>query len=55
MSTVHVRIGDYRSKYHTDVDCPSLNGKQDTYTGQTSMSENEAKGQRLTACQRCKK
>ena len=31
MSTVHVRIGDHRTKYHTDTDCPSLNGKQDTY------------------------
>ncbi|MEU6220463.1 hypothetical protein ABZ845_23540 [Streptomyces sp. NPDC047022] len=55
MSTVHVRIGDYRSKYHTDVDCPSLNGKQDTHLGQKSMPEDEAKKRGLTACQHCKR
>ncbi|MGI5515030.1 hypothetical protein [Streptomyces sp. CA-106131] len=43
MSTVHVRIGEHRTKYHTDADCPSLNGKQDTYMGQESMSEAQAK------------
>ncbi|WP_167459181.1 hypothetical protein [Streptomyces dengpaensis] len=55
MSTVHVRIGDHRTKYHTDADCPSLNGKQDTYMGQDSMSEDKAKEQGLTACQHCKR
>jgi hypothetical protein len=55
MSAVHVRTGDHRTKYHTDVDCPSLNGKQDTYMGQESMPEDQAKEQGLTACQRCKK
>lgn len=54
MSVVHVRIGDYRSSYHTDVGCPSLNGKQATYVGQTSMPEDEAKEQGLTACKHCK-
>ncbi|MFJ8110110.1 hypothetical protein [Streptomyces sp. NPDC096132] len=55
MSTVHVRIGDHRTKYHTDADCPSLNGKQDTYMGQEPMSEDQAKEQGLTACQHCKR
>ncbi|SCK30043.1 hypothetical protein YUYDRAFT_03373 [Streptomyces sp. ScaeMP-e48] len=55
MSAVYVRIGEYRSKYHSDVDCPSLNGKQDTYMGQESMVEDKAKEQGLTACQRCKR
>ncbi|WP_449350915.1 hypothetical protein [Streptomyces shaanxiensis] len=55
MSSVHVRIGDHRTKYHTDADCPSLNGKQDTYMGQESMSEDQAKDQGLTACQHCKR
>ncbi|MET9456327.1 hypothetical protein ABZY05_14775 [Streptomyces canus] len=55
MSAVHVRIGDHRTKYHTDADCPSLNGKQDTYTVQESMSEDQAKDQGLTACQHCKR
>ncbi|MGI5136940.1 hypothetical protein [Streptomyces sp. CA-106110] len=55
MNAVYVRIGDYRSAYHTDADCPSLNGRQDTHKGQESMSEDEAKTQGLTACQRCKK
>ncbi|MGW0912329.1 hypothetical protein ACWD1Z_11320 [Streptomyces sp. NPDC002784] len=53
MSTVRVRIGDYRTKYHTNADCPSLNGKQDTHLGQESMSEEQAKDQGLTACQHC--
>jgi hypothetical protein len=55
MSNVYVRIGEHRTKYHTDVNCPSLNGKQDTYMGQESMSEDRAKEQGLTACQRCKR
>jgi hypothetical protein len=55
MGIVHVRIGDYRTKYHTDAGCPSLNGKQDTYMGQESMSEDEAKEQGLTACRHCKR
>lgn len=55
MSTVHVRIGDQRTKCRTDADCPSLNGKQDTYMSQESMSEDQAKAQGLTACQHCKR
>jgi hypothetical protein len=55
MSTVHVRIGDHRTKYHTDDGCPSLNGKQDTYMGQESMPEDQAKQQGLAACQHCKR
>ena len=55
MSNVHVRIGDHRTRYHTDAACPSLNGKQDTYLGQKSISEDKAKEQGLTACQRCKR
>jgi hypothetical protein len=55
MGIVHVRTGDYRTKYHTDADCPTLNGKQDTYIGQQSMSEDEAMEQGLTASQHCKK
>jgi hypothetical protein len=55
MSTVYVRIGDHRTSYHTDVDCPSLNGKRDTYAGQESMPEEEAKKQELTACGHCKR
>ncbi|MFE2281333.1 hypothetical protein ACFXAE_29685 [Streptomyces sp. NPDC059454] len=55
MGIVHVRTGDYRTKYHTDVDCPSLNGKQGTYMGQESMSEEKAKEQGLAACRHCKR
>jgi hypothetical protein len=55
MRTVHVRIGDRRTAYHTDADCPSLNGKQDTYMGQESMAEEQAEEQGLTACQHCKR
>lgn len=55
MNAVYVRIGEYRSSYHTDVDCPSLNGKQDTYMGQESMPEDQAREQGLTACKNCKK
>ncbi|SOE24902.1 hypothetical protein SAMN05442782_1566 [Streptomyces sp. OK228] len=55
MGAVYVRIGEHRSAYHTDADCPSLNGKQDTYMGQESMPEDKAKKQGLTACQRCKR
>lgn len=54
MKTVHVRIGDYRVAYHTDANCPSLNGKQDTYRGQESMEESKAREQGLKACIRCK-
>ena len=55
MSIVHVRIGEHRTKYHTDANCPSLNGKQDTSMGQESMSEAQAGEQGLTACQRCER
>ncbi|MER6628524.1 hypothetical protein ABT301_09815 [Streptomyces sp. NPDC000987] len=55
MGNVHVRIGEHRTKNHTDADCPSLNGKQDTYLGQESMPEDQAKEQGLTACQHCKR
>lgn len=55
MSTVHVRIGDHRTKYHTDASCPLLNGKRDTYLGEESMSEDEAEEQGLTACQHCER
>lgn len=55
MSDVHVRIGNYRSTYHTDLHCPSLNGKQDTSMGQKSMPEDDAKELGLTACRHCKK
>ncbi|MET4640985.1 hypothetical protein ABID95_000685 [Streptomyces atratus] len=55
MGTVHVRIGDHRTKCHMDADCPSLNGKQDTHLGQEPMSEDEPKKQGLTACQHCKR
>ncbi|MER5430562.1 hypothetical protein [Streptomyces sp. NPDC002588] len=55
MSIVYVRNGDHRVKYHTDVDCPSLNGKQDTYLGHVSMPEEEAEKQNLTACRHCKR
>ncbi|MDF3298243.1 hypothetical protein [Streptomyces tropicalis] len=55
MSTVHVRIGKYRSAYHTDAACPSLNGKQDTCVGRESMPEEQARAQGLTACRHCRK
>jgi hypothetical protein len=54
MKTVHVRIGVYRNAYHTDANCLSLNGKQETYRGQESMEENKAREQGLKACLRCK-
>lgn len=54
-SAVYVRIGVHRYAYHTDADCPSLNGKQDTYKGQEEMSEGAAKKEGLKACQQCKK
>lgn len=55
LSNVHLRKGNYRTKYHTDADCPSLNGKQETSMGQESMSTEEAKERGLTACQHCKR
>lgn len=54
MNEVHVRIGQHRYVYHTDTDCPSLNGMRDTYKGQVSMDEEAAKEQELKACQRCR-
>ncbi|WP_328844713.1 hypothetical protein [Streptomyces sp. NBC_00258] len=55
MSNVHVRIGEYRYAYHTDPDCPALNGKPETFKGMTEISREEAEKQDLKACHQCKK
>lgn len=55
MSNVHVRIGEYRYAYHTDPDCPALNGKPETFKGMTEIPREEAEKQDLKACHQCKK
>jgi hypothetical protein len=55
MGIVYVRIGEYRSRYHTDPGCPALNGKPETYMGKEDMSQEKAEAQGLTACRHCKR
>lgn len=54
MNEVHVRIGIYRSRYHTDTSCPALNGKPETFGGIEQMSREDAEAQGLKHCQTCK-
>jgi hypothetical protein len=54
MKMVHVRNGEHREAYHSDAACPSLNGKQETYRGQKSILEEDARKEGLKACLRCK-
>ncbi|MGV9395660.1 hypothetical protein [Streptomyces sp. NPDC003668] len=37
MSDVHVRVGEHRYAHHTDLDCPALNGKPETFKGRTEI------------------
>ncbi|NYI06404.1 hypothetical protein [Allostreptomyces psammosilenae] len=55
MGNVYVRIGIYRYAYHTDLDCPALNGKPETYQGREELAEEEARAQGLRACRQCKR
>ncbi|WP_324786157.1 hypothetical protein [Streptomyces sp. H51] len=54
MNDVHVRIGTHRDSYHTDTDCPALNGKPETFEGIEQMSRADAEARGLTHCRRCK-
>lgn len=54
MNEVHVRIGVYRNRYHTDTSCPALNGSPETFGGIEQMSREDAEAQGLKHCQTCK-
>jgi len=55
MSDVHVRVGEHRYAYHTDIDCPALNGKPETFKGRTEISREKAEAQGLKPCRQCRK
>lgn len=55
MNTVHVRVGVHRTAYHTDPQCPSLNGKEDTFKGIVPMPKSMAEEQNLKACGHCER
>lgn len=50
---VYVRTGSHRTAYHPGVNCPALNGKRETYDGQTTMHESEALALGLSLCGKC--
>ncbi len=54
MKDVYVRIGEYRYAYHTDLDCPALNSKPDTFRGRTEISRERAEQQGLKPCRECR-
>ncbi len=53
MNEVHVRVGLYRNRYHTDTSCPALNGKPETFGGIERMPREEAETQGLGPCRTC--
>ncbi|MFD5143147.1 hypothetical protein [Streptomyces sp. NPDC058401] len=52
---VLVRVGVDRYRYHTDLQCPALQGKHDTGRHLELMTEVTAQGQKLTQCGRCRR
>jgi len=55
MGNVHVRKGEYRYAYHTDPDCPALNGKPETFAGKVEIPEEDAEAQGLKPCRQCRR
>ncbi|MFI5568873.1 hypothetical protein ACIA6T_16290 [Streptomyces sp. NPDC051740] len=55
MGDVHVRVGEYRYAYHTDPDCPALNGKSETFKGRIEISRKKAEAENLKPCRQCGK
>ncbi|GAA2472360.1 hypothetical protein GCM10010406_05080 [Streptomyces thermolineatus] len=54
MGEVHVRVGEYRSSYHTDPDCSALNGKPETFKGIEEIPREEAEAKGLQSCRLCR-
>ncbi|GAA2465103.1 hypothetical protein GCM10010405_56910 [Streptomyces macrosporus] len=55
MGDVDVRVVIHRYAYHTDPDCPALNGKPEPYGGRETMAEEKAEEQGLKACKQCER